>query len=152
MHEITCWPGVNLVSILCKAGFRHRCWDNHHYFIKRCFECDICSSSSAADRASAILTITVLLFPPSAFFNSLVNTESRKGTLTRLPSCRSAKALMQLPRHRRLLLIIEPSFNRSPVAPVLSALSLHGKGKTDSFKWQAAAGQPLNTNPTTGVQ
>ena len=69
-------------------------------------------------------TITVLLFPPRAFFSSLVSTESLNGTLTLLPLELSAKAAIQLPRLLSDKLMAAPSLSRSPVAPVFSALSL----------------------------
>ena len=71
-----------------------------------------------------IPTIIVLLFPPSAFCNNLVRTESLYGTRTFFPSDCSAKALITLPRQDKLILIPAPSFKRSPVAPVESTLSL----------------------------
>lgn len=67
----------------------------------------------------------VLLFPPKAFCSSFVSTESRYGTRTFfLPIDKSARAEMTLPKADKDLLMFAPSFSLSPVAPVLSALSL----------------------------
>ena len=76
---------------------------------------------SAGERAAIII---VLLLPPRAFCNSLVNTESRYGTNTFfLPMERSARAEMTLPRADNDLLMFAPSLRRSPVAPVEPARS-----------------------------
>ena len=68
--------------------------------------------------------IYVLELPPSAFYNILVRFEFLYGTTTPfLPFCLSTRALITSPKHERLLLIIEPSLRRSPVAPVYPAFS-----------------------------
>ena len=77
--------------------------------------------------------MTVLLFPPRAFFSSLVSTESLNGTLTFFPDDLSARAAIQLPRLLRDWLIAAPSFSLSPVAPVLEALSLKQKRNKLTF-------------------
>ena len=77
--------------------------------------------------AHYFLTMIVLLFPPRAFCNNLVKTESLKGIRTFFPSDCSARALITFPRLDKLMLIPAPSFKRSPVAPVESTLSLEYK-------------------------
>ena len=66
------------------------------------------------------------LFPPRAFCKSFVSTESRYGTMAFFflaGSLFSAKADITFPKAESDLLMLAPSFRRSPVAPVLSARS-----------------------------
>lgn len=65
--------------------------------------------------------IVVLLLPPSAFYNILVNLLSLYGTIP--PFYLFAKAVITLPKVERDLLIFDPSANLAPVAPVFEALS-----------------------------
>ncbi len=78
--------------------------------------------TSAGDKAAII---TVLLFPPKAFWSNFVNTDSRYGTtIFRFePDDISANADITFPNVDNDLFIFVLSFNRSPVAPVLAALS-----------------------------
>ena len=74
----------------------------------------------AGERA-AIMEVFVL--PPRAFCRRKVNLDSLNGGAAFLPSAFLAKADMTLPKIMRLLLMLAPSFNLSPVAPVDCALS-----------------------------
>ena len=74
----------------------------------------------AGDKAAIM---HVLVFPPRAFCNRNVSLDSLNGGATFFPSAFLARAEMTFPKIMRLLLILDPSFSLSPVAPVLSALS-----------------------------
>ena len=80
----------------------------------------------AGDKAQII---TVLELPPKAFCKIRVKAESLYGGNTSffLPKALSAKVFITFPRTNKLLLILHPSFNLAPVAPVEFALSLPAK-------------------------
>jgi len=82
--------------------------------------------------------MSVLLLPPKAFYNILVNILSLYGTiLFNLGLLAfSAKVDITNPNIVRLLLIAHPSFIRSPYASVLDSFSLPAKSTkliTDNF-------------------
>ena len=74
----------------------------------------------AGERAAIIL---VFVFPPRAFYKRNVKADSLKGGAAALPSAFFASADITFPNIMRLLLILAPSFNLSPEAPVDAALS-----------------------------
>ncbi len=87
----------------------------------RCADRSVESVSSwftSAGLSAAIMI--VLALPPSAFWRSIVSTESRYGTriFFFFGSLFAASAEITLPSEERDWLIALPSFSRSPVAPV----------------------------------
>ena len=80
-------------------------------------------SSACAAAGVTLHTMAVLELPPSAGCRIRVSFESRNGMCEPLPSAPSVSLLMTMPRFRRDLLMLAPSFMRIPSAPVLSTRS-----------------------------
>lgn len=82
----------------------------------------------------------VLAFPPRKGFKIYVNLLSRYGITSYLdpdfPDILSARLLITFPRTIRLLLILAPSANLSPYAPVLPARSEPAKSTKLMLLWR----------------
>lgn len=102
----------------------------------------------------------VLLFPPKAFYRILVNLDSRYGTTAPLPAVPAdffASAVITFPKVDNERLILDPSYNLSPVAPVFEALSDPAKstrlislyfllsGRPVPYSWKICVKEIVNT-------